>query len=108
MKGRFGEYIHDLRMKNGYTLTQLGAMLGVDSGALSKIENGKKQLDSKCLEKLSNVFLLDLEQLKDEYFSEKIAIELIENNCSGKVLLLAEQKAKKILLTNVKQAQIEF
>lgn len=108
MNDRFGEYIHNLRMKNGYTLTQLGALLGVDSGALSKIENGKKQLDSKCLEKLSNVFLLDLEELKDEYFSEKIALELVENKRSEKVLFMAQQKAKKLLLTNVKQSQIEF
>mgnify|MGYP000152039407 FL=1 len=46
MEANFGEYIRKLRTENGLTLTQLGAKLGIDSGALSKIETGKKEFDT--------------------------------------------------------------
>ncbi len=37
MRETFGEYIRRLRTEKGLTLTQLGAFIGIDSGALSKI-----------------------------------------------------------------------
>ena len=40
MKQYFGEYIRNLRTEKGFTLTQLGAKLDLDSANLSKIENG--------------------------------------------------------------------
>ncbi len=47
MKQSFGEYIKELRTTNSFTLTQLGAKLGLDSANLSKIENGKREFDEK-------------------------------------------------------------
>ena len=108
MKTTFGEYIKNLRVGKGLTLTQLGAQIGIDSGALSKIENGKKKLDGKTLPKLAKVFKLDLSQLKDEYFSEVIAYEIFENKCSEKVLTLAEEKVKYIKNKNTKQGNLGF
>ena len=66
MEANFGEYIRKLRTENGLTLTQLGAKLGIDSGALSKIETGKKEFDEKLLDNLANAFDLDIEKLKVE------------------------------------------
>ena len=57
MEANFGEYIRKLRTENGLTLTQLGAKLGIDSGALSKIETGKKEFDEKCLDNLAKASL---------------------------------------------------
>ena len=56
MKESFGEYIRKLRNKRNLTLTQLAAMLDLDSANLSKIENGKRDFDEKKLEKLSDIF----------------------------------------------------
>lgn len=108
MKTTIGEYIKTLRTAKGLTLTQLGAQLGVDSGALSKIENGKKKLDEKALPKLAKAFKLDLNELKDEYFSEVIAYEIYENECSENVLTLAEEKVKYIKNKNIKQGNLGF
>lgn len=102
MKIKFGDYIRTLRTEKGLTLTQLGAQIGVDSGALSKIETGKKTLDEKTLPKLAKVFKLNLSELRDEYFSEVIAYEIYENKCSEKVLVLAEEKVKYIKSKNTK------
>jgi transcriptional regulator with XRE-family HTH domain len=108
MKESFGTFIKKLRTDKGLTLTQLGAQLGVDSGALSKIENCKKKLDEKALPKLAKVFKLDLNQIRDEYFSEVIAYEIYENKCSENVLTLAEEKVKYIRTKNTKQGKLGF
>ncbi len=108
MKENFGAFIKKLRTDKGLTLTQLGAQLGVDSGALSKIENCKKKLDEKALPKLAKVFKLDLNQIRDEYFSEMIAYEIYENKCSENVLTLAEEKVKYIRTKNTKQGKLGF
>ncbi|EKD86017.1 MAG: hypothetical protein ACD_37C00527G0001 [uncultured bacterium] len=106
MKESFGEYIRRLRNEHKMTLTQLGAKLGVDSGALSKIENGKKRLDEKALPKLAKLFKLDLAEIRDEFFSEIIAYEIYENKCSEKIWELAEEKVKYIRSKNFKQGSL--
>lgn len=108
MKETFGEYIRKLRVENGLTLTQLAAYLGIDSGALSKIENGMKKLDEKVLPKIAEKFNLDLEILKNEFVSEQIAYKIYESNCSNEVLQLTEKKINYIKQRNVKQINLTF
>lgn len=108
MKENFGEFIKRLRNEKNMTLTQVGAQLGIDSGALSKIENGKKRLDEKALPKLAKLFKLNLSEIRDEFFSEQIAYKIYENKCSSKVLELAEQKVKYIKSKNIQQSSINF
>ena len=88
----FGEYIRNLRNQNSLTLTQLAAKL--DSANLSKIENGKREFDEKRLDKLAIVFNLNIESLRQEYFSDIIAKKVYDNNCSEGILILAEEKVK--------------
>jgi transcriptional regulator with XRE-family HTH domain len=108
MTETFGHYIRNLRKTKGYTLTHLGAMLGVDSGALSKIETGKKMLDEHRLPQLCEVFGLDKKDVQDEYYSEMIAKLLYEKQCSDNVLTLAEVKVKYIKSKNTKQSNLNF
>jgi len=108
MEANFGEYIRTLRTKSGWTLTQLGAKIGIDSGALSKIETGKKEFDEAFLPNLAEAFSLDLETLKSELISEKIAITLYQNKCNDNVLILAEEKVKYIRQKFIKQTTLEL
>lgn len=108
MNKTFGEYIRQLRIKNGMTLTQLAAKLDLDSGNLSKIENNKREFDEKRLDKLALVFNLDRDKLGDELFSDKFANIIYSNSCSEKALELAEQKVKYLRQTNIKQEKIAF
>ena len=108
MRGTFGEFLKHLRVGKEMTLTQLGAKLGIDSGALSKIENGKRKLDKKVLPKIAEIFKLDLNELKDEFISEQIAYSIYENNCSKKVLTLAEEKVEYIKQKNFKQGNLDL
>lgn len=108
MKETFGEYLKNLRVENKMTLTQLGAKLGIDSGALSKIENGKRKLDEKILPQIAKTFKLNLKELKDEFISELIAYKIYENNCTDKVLTLAEEKIEYIKQKNFKQGNLNL
>lgn len=99
---RFGTFIRSMRIDKGWTLTQLGGMLGIDSGALSKIENGKKDFDVFYLTRLSEVFNLDLETLKHELISEKIANTIHHYKCDEKVLNLARKKFDLIKSEEIK------
>ena len=92
MKETFGEYIKRLRTENGFTLTQLAAKLDLDSANLSKIENNKREFDERRLTLLSEVFNLNIDKLRTEFFSDLIAKKIYENNCDEETLILAEEK----------------
>jgi transcriptional regulator with XRE-family HTH domain len=108
MKQSFGEYIRHLRTKEELTLTQLGAKLDLDSANLSKIENGKRDFDEKRLTLLAQVFNLDLEELKTEFYGEQFAIKIYENQCSIETLKVAEQKLNYLKIKNAKQLKIDI
>lgn len=108
MTESFGEFIRNLRNSEGYTLTQLAAKLGIDSGALSKIETQKKQLDPKLLSNLCTIFNLEEDKVKNEYFSEKVAKILFDNQCSDEVLSIAAQKIKSLKNKNIKQSSLNL
>lgn len=108
MKATFGEYIKELRVNKGFTLTQLAFQLGLDSANLSKIENGKREFDEKRLEKLASTFHLDIEKLKTEYFADQFAKKMYQYNCSPETLAVAEEKVNYLKKVNVKQGKIKF
>ncbi|MDD2227617.1 MAG: helix-turn-helix transcriptional regulator [Clostridia bacterium] len=104
----FGEYIRQLRTDKGLTLTELAALLKLDSANLSKIENGKREFDEKRLEKLATAFDLDIEKLKVEYFGDQFAKKMYAYNCSTETLIVAEEKINYLKSINVKQTEIKF
>lgn len=104
----FGEYIRKLRKENNLTLTQLAARLEMDSANLSKIENGKRDLDERKLKLLSKLFNLDLTELKTEYYSEKFAKKMYEVGCSENALMVAEQKIKYLKQKKLRQGKLNL
>lgn len=108
MKQLFGQYIKSLRTEKGFTLTQLGAKLSIDSANLSKIENGKRDFDEKKLESLAKIFELNYETLKTEFFAEVFAKKIYNSNCSIEAFTVAEEKVKFLRQLNVKQGKLEL
>ena len=108
MKATFGEYIRQLRTDKGFTLTELAALLKLDSANLSKIENGKREFDEKRLEKLATAFNLDIDKLKIEYFGDQFAKKMYAYNCPTETLMVAEEKVNYLKSVNIKQGEINF
>ena len=96
MKATFGEYIRQLRTDKGFTLTELAALLKLDSANLSKIENNKREFDEKRLDKLANAFDLDFEKLKTEYFGDQFAKKMYAYNCSTETLIVDIEDKKQV------------
>ena len=108
MKATFGEYIRQLRTDKGFTLTELAALLKLDSANLSKIENNKREFDEKRLEKLATAFNLDIDKLKIEYFGDQFAKKMYAYNCPTETLMVAEEKVNYLKSVNIKQGEINF
>jgi HTH-type transcriptional regulator, competence development regulator len=108
MKESFGTFVKKLRTENNLTLTQLAAKLDLDSANLSKIENGKRDFDEKRLILLSKVFVIELDDLKKEFFGDFIARKIYDFNCSEEILLVAEEKVKYLRSINTKQINLDL
>jgi len=108
MKATFGQYIRKLRTDKGYTLTELAALLKLDSANLSRIENGKREFDEKRLDKLAIAFNLDFEKLKVEFFGDQFAKKMYANNCSSETLIVAKEKVNYLNSINVKKPEIKL
>lgn len=104
----FGEFIKNQREKNGWTQTEFGAKIGINSSAVSRIENDTKQISSKKLQTLSKVFEIELSKISELYFAHKFAKEMIEYNCPESTLEVAEQAIKYIKAKSTKQLNIDI
>lgn len=104
----FGEYIKRLRIENGFNQTELAAKVGLDTGGLSKIENGKKDLKEGKLILFAEALGVTTDELKNQFFSEKFAEYCFKYKCPETVFVLAEQKTKYFKTTKVKQAKLKF
>lgn len=108
MKETFGEYIHNLRVEHGLTLTKLAAALDIDQSTLSKIENQKRNVPEEILPKLAKVFKLDIKKLEKEFYSEKIAEMIYQVPNSTELLTLAGEKVKYYRVSKAKQGNLKF
>ena len=104
----FGEYIRRLRIEKGYNQTELAAKIGLDSGGLSKVENGKKELKEVKLQLLAKALKIDVTDIKKQYFSEKFAIDCYKYKCPDTVFQLAEEKAKYYKSIKVQQGKLNL
>jgi len=92
MNQTFGQYLKALRKSNKVTLQNLSDMLEYDMANLSKVENGKREFDEKRLPKLCEIFGLNIELLKKELVSEKIALEVLNKGLNSDITKLIEEK----------------
>lgn len=60
---KFGNFIYNLRKKNGISQTELAEILGVTNKAVSKWENGKAKPRIEILQKMASYFKIPVEEL---------------------------------------------
>jgi transcriptional regulator with XRE-family HTH domain len=104
----FGQYIRRLRTDKCFTLTELGAKLKIDSAGLSKIETGHKRMKHETLPLLAEVFSLEIDKLKEQYYGEEIAMKLYKYNCPETTLTVAEERIKYLKQHSAKQSSLIF
>ncbi|MBN2664621.1 MAG: helix-turn-helix transcriptional regulator [Bacteroidales bacterium] len=104
----FGHYIKTEREQRNWTQTEFGAKIGINSSAISRIENGTQKFSKSKLPKLSEIFQIDLQKITDLFYADKFALEAYENHCSENVFVVAEDNVKYIKNMHTKQAKLNF
>lgn len=104
----FGHFIKTEREKREWTQTEFGAKIGINSSAISRIENGTQKFSKTKLESLSKLFNLDIQNVTDLFFADKFAREAFKYKCSESIFSVAEETANYLRNTNIKQGKLKF
>lgn len=96
------------REKREWTQTEFGAKIGINTSAISRIENGSQKFSKSKLKKLSKLFEMDLQSVTDLFFADKFVREALKYKCSDSIFTVAEETANYYRNTNVKQGKLEL
>ncbi|TBN00914.1 XRE family transcriptional regulator [Hyunsoonleella flava] len=89
-----GQILRNKRLNLGLLLRQVSAYVDIDQAILSKIERNERKPTKEMLEKLAEILKLDKDELLIQFISDKIAYEIVDEDCASKVLKVAEKKIK--------------
>lgn len=104
----FGHFIKTEREKREWTQTEFGAKIGINSSAISRIENGTQKFSKTKLKSLSKLFNLNMQNVTDLFFADKFAREAFKYKCSESIFSVAEDTANYLRNTNIKQGKLKF
>jgi transcriptional regulator with XRE-family HTH domain len=104
----FGHFIKTEREKREWTQTEFGAKIGINTSAISRIENGSQKFSKSKLKKLSELYGIDFQQVTDLFFADKFAREAFKYKCSDSIFSVAEDTANYLRNTNTQQGQLNF
>lgn len=104
----FGHFIKTEREKREWTQTEFGAKIGINSSAISRMENGTQKFSISKLKKLSEIFQIDTQRVNDLFFGDKFAREANKYKCSDSVFSVAEDTSNYLKNINVTQEKLEL
>lgn len=104
----FGHFLKTEREKREWTQTEFGAKIGINTSAISRIENGSQKFSKSKLKELSELFDIELQLITDLFFADKFAREAFKYKCSDSIFSVAEDTANYLKNTNTKQGQFNF
>jgi transcriptional regulator with XRE-family HTH domain len=93
-----GQILRNKRQVLGLLLRQVSAYVDIDQAILSKIERNERKPTKEMLDKLAEILKLDKNELLIQFISDKIAYEIVNEDCASKVLKVAEKKIKYLKL----------
>ncbi|WP_205943616.1 nucleotidyltransferase domain-containing protein [Pedobacter cryophilus] len=88
----FGDIIKNLREQKNLPLRVVSAYLDIDQAILSKIERGLRKPNRDLVLKLATYFEADKDELLIAWLSDKLVLELEDEDIALQVLHLAEEK----------------
>lgn len=104
----FGHFIKTEREKREWTQTEFGAKIGINTSAISRIENGSQKFSKTKLKILSELFSIELQKVTDLFFADKFVREALKYKCSESIFSVAEDTANYYKNNNVIQGEFEF
>lgn len=104
----FGHFIKTEREKREWTQTDFGNKIGINTSAISRIENGSQKFSKSKLKSLAELFEMDLQTVTDLFFADKFAKEAFKYKCSESIFSVAEDAANYYRSTNIKQGKLDL
>lgn len=104
----FGKFIKVERERKGWSQTEFGALIKINTPLVSRIENDKKPLALEKVKLLAEIFEIDYEKVKDLYFADKFAKDAYKYKCSESVFSVAEAQTKYLKEINITQGKLTF
>lgn len=104
----FGKFIKTERERKGWSQTEFGALIKINTPLVSRIENDKKPLALNKVKLLAEILEADYEKLKDLYFADKFAKDAYKYKCSESVFSVAEEQTKYLKEVNTIQGKLKF
>lgn len=90
----FGDLIRIAREERGLYLRQVAAELDIDQAIISKFERNERKPTKEQVFKFASFYKLDKETLLIEWLSDKVVLDLQNENLANKVLKAVEHKIK--------------
>lgn len=106
VKETFGEFLRKLRENQDLPIRKVAANLDIDSSTLSKIERGERSASKDFVKKAALFFDQDEQDLIIRFLSDKVAYQIIDEECSEVILKLAEQEIKYLKSKRLKQGEL--
>ena len=104
----FGKFIKAEREKKGWSQTEFGALIKINTPLVSRIENDKRPIALNKVKLLAKIFEIDYEKVKDLYFADKFAKDAYKYQCSESVFSKAEAQTKYLKELNTTQGKLAF
>lgn len=104
----FGGFIKSEREKRNWTQAEFGVRIGINTSAVSRIENGTQSFSKTKLKKVAELFEADLQSVTDMFFADKFAKEACKYKCSDSIFIVAEEMAKYLTFNSLKQGKLNF
>jgi len=89
-----GQIIKEKRESKNMLLRHVAAILDIDQAILSRIERGERRPSRDNITKLAKALDINETDLLIQFMSDKIAAEIINEDCPSKALQVAEEKIK--------------
>lgn len=87
-----GERLHQARESKNLILRKVSAAVDIDQSLISKFEKNERKPTQPQIKALAKFYGLDEKDLIIDWYSEKIAEELLYTESSQKILQVAEEK----------------
>lgn len=86
-----GAYIRRLRESKNMPIRKLSALLDIDQSTLSKIETNQRHPTKEMMPIIAQVFEVDIRSLKIKFLTERIILEIQEEEHGLEALKLAKR-----------------
>lgn len=96
----FGQLLRENRESKGLLLRQVAAALEMDTALLSKFERDERKPNKESVLAFAKYYNVNSEELLLAWLSDKIAVELRNENFAKEVLKVAEKKVELFLKKN--------